>query len=112
MTSKQKAKVESLVSVIQKNPTLPIFPVVAAEVVPGDDYSEYLGDLGMCYVDEVCSIEGVVFFKRPDDWDEIESALILEYGRVRYEEMEDYEALNAYDELPWSRAIILNIIPL
>lgn len=61
MTSKQKAKVESLVSVIQKNPTLPIFPVVAAEVVPGDDYSEYLGDLGMCYVDEVCSIEGVVF---------------------------------------------------
>lgn len=112
MTKRQKERVESLVAIIRENPDLPVLPLVAYETVSDDGYDRYGGRLGECYVDEFYVIGERIFLKHPGDWDEVEDVLVLEYGRDKFEDMDDFEAIRAYDELPWTRAIILDINPI
>lgn len=112
MTRKQKARVESLAAIIRENPDLPILPLVAYEVVQDDGYDWHAGEIGECYVDEFYIIGERVFLKRPEDWDEIEKAVAMEYGQDEFENMRWPDVVRYYDELPWTRAIILDINPI
>ena len=112
MTRKQRARVESLATIIKENPDLTVFPMVAYEVVSDDGYDQYVGELGECYVGEFYIIGGQVFIKRPEDWDEVEKAVAMEYGQDEFENMRWCDVVRYYDELPWTTAIILDINPI
>ena len=112
MTKRQKERVESLVKIIQENPNLPILPLVAYEVVSDDGYDWSAGELGECYVDDFYIIGERVFLKRPEDWDEVEKAVAMEYGQDEFENMRWCDVVRYYDELPWTTAIILDINPI
>lgn len=112
MTKKQKERVESLATIIKENPDLPVFPMVAYEVVSDDGYDQYVGELGECYVGEFYIIGEQVFIKDSGDWDEIEKVVTLERGRDEFEDMEWFGAVSVYNGLPWTKAIIMDINPI
>ena len=48
-------------------------------------------------------------FKDADDWEEIADVLSSEFGYDVYEGMSDTTAKEVYNNLPWIRAIVVNI---
>lgn len=60
-----KQKNEAFLKLVKKNPTLPIVPLVDAELV-GDDCSRWLGALGSAYVGEYACYDDRYFEERED----------------------------------------------
>lgn len=94
-----------LIRLIQENPDLPVIPMVYYEIV-GEDYGRWIGSFGSVNIGEYIKGDERVYFRDDDD---IEEALTGVSGWGAYEKMTDEEAEQAYKQLPWLKAIIVDI---
>ena len=82
------------VRLVQENPTLPIIPMVNAEVVCDNGYAWWLGSFGFCEVNEYACVEmyNEDRYVTRDDLDEIEeyfmNELLYEDETLSEEEVE------------------------
>lgn len=108
MMEREKQYREELFKLMQNNPELPIIPMVDYEII-GEDYGRWAGAWGRSYIGEYIIGEEQVYFRDDDDPSEVERVLSEQYGYDAYEVMSDGEADKAYAEMPWIKAIIVNI---
>lgn len=100
---------EEFFKLIAENPDLPIVPMVVSEVVADDSYARWRGSWGMVYIGEYFAGEEQFYFRDDDDPAEFRGALIDKYGYDEWLDMDDEQEARAYAELPWIKAIIVNI---
>ena len=101
--------IEKLLKLIKENPELPIIPMVSNDVC-SDDSGYWEGEWGSAYVDEFlyCPLRNYIAFKNDDDvYDTLERYLRPDEFE-RLPESED-ECREIYNQLPWKKAIIVNI---
>lgn len=105
MTFEQR--VEKFLRTVQENPGLPVYCWVDGEIVGGDEYSRWLGEIGNCRVANVAMYNG--------EWYEDQDDLIDAYYSQHDEEYEgwdgvkvDYDIIRHTEHL-WHRVILLNV---
>lgn len=108
MTDWEKHNREEFLKLMKENPDLPIFPMVDYEVVC-EDYCRCLGAWGSSYIGECYIGRERVYFREDDDPSEVERVLSEEYGYDNYMDMDDEQQAKAYADMPWVKAIIVNI---
>ena len=109
MKKTQKERLDELFKLINENPELPILPMVDSEIVADDGYARWTGSWGSSEIDEYYITNEKVHFKDADDWEEIADVLSSEFGYDVYDGMSDTTAKEVYNNLPWIRAIVVNI---
>lgn len=102
---------KKLLELIQENPSLPIVPMVDAEVVCGDDWGRWMGSFGAARVDEYLNppqdYDPMLFKSDNDVFDVLEKCLPeAEFDALPENES---ECRPIYDALPWIKAIIVDI---
>lgn len=102
---------KKLLELIQENPSLPIVPMVDAEIVAGDDFGRWMGAWGCARVDEYLippqDYEPMIFKSDDDVFDTLEKCLPeAEFDALPESES---ECRPVYDALPWIKAIIVDI---
>ena len=103
--------IKTLLELIKENPELPIVPMVDAEIV-GDGYGRWSGAWGMARVDKyvVADIgwETRIIFESDGD---VLEALEKYLTNDEFEKLPNNEAelQKVYDNLPWIKAIIVDI---
>lgn len=111
ITEKEKKNREELFRLMQRNPDLPVVPMIDGVACGDDECARYVGSWGKSYVSEYIVGEEAVHFRESNpDMCEVED--VLTDGFVSYDDLEcmpDEEAKAAYDGLPWIKAIIVNI---
>lgn len=108
MTEKEKQYREEFFKLMQENPDLPVVPMVDYEIV-ADDSGRWLGSWGSSYIGEYLIGEEQVHFREDDDPSEVERVLAEKYGDYYYSDMSEEQEAKAYAEMPWIKAIIVNI---
>lgn len=108
MTEQGKQYREEFFKLMQENPDLPVVPMVDSEIVADDGYSRWLGAWGSSYIGEYLIGEEQVYFREDDDPSEVDRLCEERLGE-EYETMSDEEAAKAYAEMPWVKAIIVDI---
>ncbi len=110
MTEKEKKNREELLKLIRENPDLPTVAMVDAELI-GDDYGRYLGSWGSAFIDDyLITSDDRVCFKSDDDiFDVLEHCMTDEELETLPES--EKECRPYYDNLPWTKAIIVYINP-
>lgn len=108
ITGRLKKNREELFKLIQENPDLPIVPMVDYEIV-AEDSGRWLGAWGSSYIGEYIIGEEKVYFREDDDPSEVERLICERQGKEIFTLMNDEEAKVAYAEMPWIKAIIVNI---
>lgn len=106
--SKEKEYREELFKLMRENPELPIVPMVDSEIVADDGYCRWRGAWGGSYIGEYLIGEERIFFREDDDPYEVDKVLTEKCDDYD-ENTTDEEAAKAYAELPWIKAIIVNI---
>lgn len=109
MKKSQKERLEELFRLIRENQELPILPMVDSEIVADDGYARWSASWGSAEITEYILADERVHFKDLDDWGEIESVLSEMFGYDVYGTMSDDVAKNTYNNLPWVKAIVVNI---
>lgn len=111
ISEKEKQYRAELFQLMQDNPDLPIVPMIDGVACGDDEFARYCGSWGRSYVAEYVIGEDAVHFRESSaDMCEIED--VLTDGFVSYDDLEcmpDEEAVAAYNELDWIKAIIVNI---
>lgn len=103
--NKEKSTKE-LFKLMQENPELPVVPMVDSDVITKEWLSWYIGRLESPEIDEYLVADGIIYTKTSDDlWDVLEAA----YGEFKVSKMTEEEAAEAYQQLPWQKAIMLYI---
>lgn len=108
MTNREKQNREELFKLMQDNPELPVVPMVDYEII-GEDYGRWLGAWGSSYIGEYLVGEEIVYFREDDDPSEIERLICERQGEEIFTLLNDEEAKETYAEMPWIKAIIVNI---
>lgn len=109
--AKKNQETKTLLQLIAEHPELPVIPMVTSEIIADNSYSRWIASFGMARVDEYYVGSERVFFKSDRDPGEVEELVEDMAGDERFDQMDD-EALNtAYDNAPWTRAIVVNIDP-
>lgn len=109
MTSeKERKNREELFKLIAENPELPIVPMVYYEVV-AEDSGRWLGSWGSAYIGEYLIGEDEIHFREDDDMYEVEKAIEEFLDDGVFAGMSDEEAQKSYADLPWIKAIIVDI---
>lgn len=108
MSEKQKERLEELFRLIKENPDLPILPMVDSEIVADDGYARWTASWGSAYVGEYIIGNERVYFKDEDE-DEAETVLNDCIGGEDFYAVPEAEVERIYNELPWIKAIIVNI---
>lgn len=106
MSEKRKERWEELFRLIKENPDLPILPMVDSEIVADDGYARWTASWGSAYVGEYIVGDERVYFK---DEDEAEDVLNDCIGGKDFYTVPEAEVERRYNELPWIKAIIVNI---
>lgn len=101
----QKENVERLLKLIAENPDLPIVPMVDSDVV-ADDGGYWRGKWEPATTGDYLCEDECIYFKSDD---EVEPVLSAAIGYDAFERMTDEEAKQAYENLPWTKAIIVYI---
>lgn len=109
MTEKEKNNREELFKLMQENPDLPVVPMVDSEIVADDGYNRWLGAWGSSYIGEYFVGEERVHFREDDDLSEVCAVVEETLDSEAWGVMSDEEYLAAYAEMPWIKAIIVNI---
>lgn len=105
---KEKQSREELFKLMEENPDLPIVPVVDYRIVC-DDFGHWLGAWGSSYIREYIMGKERVHFREDDDLRAVYMVLYEKLDKEVYEAIDDAAAQTAYAELPWIKAIIVNI---
>jgi hypothetical protein len=102
----QKENTTELIKLIKENPDLPILPMVSYEVVAGDEFAYWGGSWGEARIDSYFVNDERVVYKSED-----EPEIVVEktVGYERFNEMTDEEVKEAWEKLPWIKAIIVKI---
>lgn len=108
MTEREKQNWEEFLKLIQENPDLPVVPMVDYEIVL-EDYGRWIGAWGSSCIGEYLLGEERVHFREDDDPAEVESVLLEKYGYDYYLDINGEREAKAYAEMPWIKAIIVNI---
>lgn len=109
--AKKNQETKTLLQLIAEYPELPVIPMVTSEIIADNSYSRWIASFGMARVDEYYVGSERVFFKSDRDPGEVKELVEDMAGDERFDQMDD-EALNAaYDNAPWTRAIVVNIDP-
>lgn len=103
---RQQENTRELVELISKNPELPILPMVSYEVVAGDEFAYWGGSWGEARIDSYFVNDERVVYKSED---EPETVVEKTVGYERFNEMTDEEVKEAWEKLPWIKAIIVKI---
>lgn len=110
ISDNERENCDKLFRLMKENPGLPIIPFVNGEIV-GDDSGRWEGSWGSARVDEylVPPLDyAPIIFKSDDDvFDTLESFLSKEEFDALPDQLEDCR--EAYDALPWTKAIIVYI---
>lgn len=99
---------EEFFKLMQENPDLPVVPMVHYEVV-SEDSGRWLGSWGSSYIGEYLIQGERVYFREDDDPSEVERVLSERYGQDYYLNMSNEQEKKAYAEMPWIKAIIVDI---
>lgn len=108
--NKERKNREKLFELMRENPELPVIPFVETEVVAGDDFGCWMGSWGEARIDAFlippqCE-EPIIFRSSGSVFDTLEKML----DSTMYENLPDnYSSYQAYDALPWKKAIIVKI---
>lgn len=97
----------NLFCLIAENPNLPIVPMVDSEI-GCEDYARCMGSFGCAWVDEYCLSNDRMWCKSDFDND-INDALETILPWHKFEKIPDGGEKEAYDNLPWTKAILVNI---
>lgn len=108
MTEQEKHYREELFKLMQENPELPVVPMVDYEII-GEDYGRWLGAWGSSYIGEYLVGEEEVYFRDDNDPSEVERLICERQGEEIFTLLNDEEAKETYAEMPWIKAIIVNI---
>ena len=108
MTDREKQNREELFKLMQENPELPVVPMVDYEII-GEDYGRWLGAWGSSYIGEYLVGEEEVYFRDDNDPSEVERLICERQGEEIFTLLNDEEAKETYAEMPWIKAIIVNI---
>lgn len=99
---------EELFKLMLSDPDLPVVPMVDHEIV-GDDFGRWLGAWGSSYIGEYLMGDERVYFRDDDDPSEVEQLICERQGEEIFKLLNDEEAKETYAEMPWVKAIIVNI---
>ncbi len=116
MREKEKKCLEKLFRLIHENPNLPVIPEVGADVVCDNDYERWIGSWGDCqildYIVGSESIHSRSNNKYDNDYENILTDCI-EAGIINndmdFDEMSEKDLKEAYESLPWKKAIFVFI---
>ncbi len=108
MTERQKQYREELFKLMQENPELPVLPMVDYEII-GEDCGRWLGAWGSSHIGEYLIGKERVYFREDDDPSEVERLICERQGEEIFTLLNDEEAKETYAEMPWIKAIIINI---
>lgn len=104
---------EKLLDLIQKNPELPIVPLVDSEVVAGDEFGWWLGQWGKADVTEYYLGREGIHFKDDDEENILSDLDGCRYGHDQDDrdiyELSDDEWNKLYASIPWTKAIVVHI---
>lgn len=102
----QKENINQLFELIKQNPDLPIVPMVEQEVVGDDSSGRWMGSWGSSRIGEYCVGEEKIYLREKEA---VEDLLSEKYGYDAFLQMDDETVKKAYEEMPWIKAIIVNI---
>ena len=103
--NKDKSK-EKLFKLMQENPELSVIPMVDSDIINKEWLSWYIGRLESPEIDEYLVVDEIIYTKLSDDlWDVLEAV----YGEFKVSKMTEEEAAEAYQQLPWIKAIMLYV---
>jgi hypothetical protein len=105
----EREKKEELFKLMRENPELPVIPMVDGEIVADDGYCRWLGSWGSSYIGEYLRGQERVFFRDDDDPEEVSKVVEENLDSEAWGVMSDEEYLKEYAEMPWIKAIIVNI---
>lgn len=109
MTNTEFIKREKLFKLMKENPDLPIVPVVDYEVV-GEETAYWQGALGESRVGEyVSNIDGRFHLRDDEEMSEAYELVEKKHGYETVEKLSEEAVLKAYADLPWRKAIIVEI---
>lgn len=108
ISEKERNNRNEFFKLMQENPDLPVIPMVDYEIVCGD-YGRWLGSWGSSYIGQYLLGEDRVYFREDDDPSEVEHVLLEKYGENYYLNMTVVQEAEAYADLPWKKAIIVDI---
>ncbi|WP_143318908.1 hypothetical protein [Clostridium sp. HBUAS56010] len=96
----------TLIKLIKENPELPVLPMVAYEVCAGDDFAYWGGSWGAVKIDSYFIDDERVVYKSED-----EPEIVVEkaVGHDAFMKMTDEEVKEAWENLPWIKAIVVHI---
>lgn len=116
---KQQAFIKELLELIKANPGVEIIPMVATDVVGGDDFATWAGRWGNAELTQYYISDERIYFKS-DDWDELvneEIDRLIETDKIILGDYDDTPpeieaaAEKNIDALPWVECIVVNITP-
>lgn len=110
MTEREKQSHSELIRLIQENPDLPVVAMVDGEL-GGEEYCWYLGAWGSVEIDEyvrAINYDNGILLKSDGD---IIDTLERYFDPFDFDELpdSDEECKKIYDDLPWTRAIMVQI---
>lgn len=97
---------QTLIELIKENPKLPVLPMVAYEVCAGDDFAYWGGSWGKVKIDHYFVDDERIVYKSED-----EPELVVEKVAEHdvFMKMTDEEVKEAWERLPWIKAIVVRI---
>ena len=101
---------KEVLETIQSNQDLPLVPIVAAEVVPSDDFGYWLGRVSYLHVGRFTSYNGQLYTDEEDDElieDIIDNELLDEENVA--DEVLEAKAKQIAEQLFWKKAILLYV---
>ena len=102
--------IQNLIKLILENPGIPVVPLVKSEVVCGNEYSHWYGNIGKVEIEKIYSVPGGAVYCYSDC--ELEEVLCEAIGYTDYDEIEtEEEERTAFENLPWRTVIVVYIEP-
>lgn len=101
------SNIDKLIELIKENHGLPVIPMVDGEI-PGDDCGYWIADWGQSRIDEYLISNERVYFKSDDDVFDVLERFLSDEEFAKLPDNEN-ECRPYYDELPWIKAIVVNI---
>lgn len=110
VSEKERKNREKLFRLMKENPELPVVPMVDSAIIADNGYAYWKGSFGETCVSEYLVGDTKLHFKKDDDSSEVDDALYDFLNAEDYESIKtDTDAIRAYAELPWIKAIIVYI---
>ena len=108
---KQKERLDTLFSLINKHPELRIVPMVATEIIADDGFSSWMAGWGKAEIEHIYVADERIYFKSEDE-DEIGENIFfhLEENNPSWSKEYVLEQTELKEkEIPWEEVIVVHI---